>query len=103
MVGTEGGLATIVKVKCPFAFPNSMHVFIRYLQILAGMERLEYVVLYWILITKIEAILKKKVPKIVTDNLKIFLKNKILKILGKKSIGPWLGFEPTIPSPVGQF
>ena len=23
-----GGLATIVKVKCPFAFPNSMHVFI---------------------------------------------------------------------------
>ena len=67
------------------------------------MERLEYVVLYWILITKIEAILKKKVPKIVTDDLKIFLKIKILKILGKKSIGPWLGFEPTAPTSVGQF
>ena len=85
-----------------FASPHREHS-IRHLQILAGMERLEYVVLYWILITKIEAILKKKVPKIVTDNLKIFLKNKILKILGKKSIGPWPEFEPTAPTSVGQF
>ena len=41
---------------------------IRYLQILAGMEQLEYVVVYWVLITNIEAILKKKVPKIVTGS-----------------------------------
>ena len=45
---------------------GSMHI--RYLQILAGMERLEYVVVYWVLITNIEAILKKKVPKIVTGS-----------------------------------
>ena len=67
------------------------------------MERLEYVIVYWILITKIEAILKKKVPKIATGSFKKLWKNKILKILGKKSIGPWLGFEPTVPSLVGQF
>ena len=34
------------------------------------MERLEYVIVYWILITKIEAILKKKVPKIATGSFK---------------------------------
>jgi len=39
-------------------------VIVRHLQILSGMERLEYVILYWILITKIEAILKKKVQKL---------------------------------------
>ena len=77
--------------------------YVRYLQILAGMERLEYVVVYWVLITNIEAILKKKVPKIATDSFKKLWKNKILKILVKKSIGPWLGFEPTVPSSVGQF
>ena len=40
----------------------------RHLQIVAGMERFEYVVVYWILITEIEAILKKKVPKIATGS-----------------------------------
>ena len=75
-------------------------MFIRHLQILSDMERFKYVIVYWILITKIEAILKKKVPKIATGSFKKLWKN---KILGKKSIGPWLGFEPTIPSLVGQF
>ena len=41
---------------------------IRHLQIMAGMERDEYVVVYWILITETEAILKKKVPKIDTGS-----------------------------------
>ena len=41
---------------------------IRHLQIVAGMERFEYVVVYWILITETEAILKKKVPKIATGS-----------------------------------
>ena len=40
----------------------------RHLQIVAGMERFEYVVVYWILITETEAILKKKVPKIATGS-----------------------------------
>ena len=40
----------------------------RHLQIVAGMERFEYVVVYWVLITEIEAILKKKVPKIATGS-----------------------------------
>ena len=35
----------------------------RHLQILSGMERLEYVIVYWIVITKIKVILKKKVPQ----------------------------------------
>ena len=43
-------------------------MFIRHLQILSDMERFKYVIVYWILITKIEAILKKKVPKIVTGS-----------------------------------
>ena len=47
---------------------NALPLYFRYLQILAGMERLEYVVVYWVLITNIEAILKKKVPKIVTGS-----------------------------------
>ena len=42
--------------------------YIRHLQIMAGMERDEYVVVYWILITETEAILKKKVPKIATGS-----------------------------------
>ena len=83
-----------------FCFPPLTSMCIRHLQILSGMERLEYVIVYWILITKIEAILKKKVPKIATGSFKKLWKN---KILGKKSIGPWLGFEPTVPSLVGQF
>ena len=48
--------------------------FIRHLQILAGMERDKYVVVYWILITKIKAILKKKVPQKATRLSKISLK-----------------------------
>ena len=40
----------------------------RHLQIVAGMERFEYVAVYWILITETEAILKKKVPKIATGS-----------------------------------
>ena len=38
------------------------------------MERDKYVVVYWILITKIEAILKKKVPQKATRLSKISLK-----------------------------
>ena len=57
---------------------------IRHLQILSGMERLKYVIVYWILITKIEAIFKKKVTKITTASLKKFGKEKIIKIMGKK-------------------
>ena len=38
------------------------------------MERDKYVVVYWILITKIEAILKKKVPQKATKLSKISLK-----------------------------
>ena len=41
---------------------------IRHLQIMAGMERDKYVVVYWILITKIKEILKKKVPQIATGS-----------------------------------
>ena len=41
---------------------------IRHLQIVAGMERFEYVVVYWTLSTETEAILKKKVPKIATGS-----------------------------------
>ena len=40
----------------------------RHLQILAGMERDKYVVVYWILISEIEAILKKNVPQIATGS-----------------------------------
>ena len=50
-------------------------VHIRHLQIMAGMERDKYVVVYWILITKIKAILKKKVPQKATRLSKISLKN----------------------------
>ena len=75
----------------------------RHLQIMAGMERDKYVVVYWILITKIKEILKKKVPQIATGSFWKLEKNKILKNLRKKSIAPWLGFEPTIPSSVGPF
>ena len=45
-----------------------LNVSSRHLQIVAGMERFEYVVVYWILITETEAILKKKVPKIATGS-----------------------------------
>ena len=85
------------------SIPVATSMVTRHLQILSGMERFGYVIVYWILITKIVAILKKKVPKIATGSFKKLWKNKILKILGKKSIGPWLGFEPTVPSLVGQF
>ena len=40
----------------------------RHLQLLAGMERDKYVVVHWILIAKIEAILKKKVPQTATGS-----------------------------------
>ena len=44
---------------------------LRHPQILSGMERLKYVIVYWILITKIEAIFKKqfqKLPQAVLKN-----------------------------------
>ena len=49
-------------------FLRSFALSARHLQIVAGILRFEYVVVYWILITETEAILKKKVPKIATGS-----------------------------------
>ena len=64
---------TIYKRDCNLMRNSLLYRFIsmlysRHLQIVAGMERFEYVVVYWILITETEAILKKKVPKIATGS-----------------------------------
>ena len=52
------------------SIPVATSMVTRHLQILSGMERFGYVIVYWILITKIVAILKKKVQKIATGGFK---------------------------------